>query len=49
MQRLGRFWLKPWSSVFLKILAVLVAAAGAINWINMQTVRLARDAEQPGA
>lgn len=39
-------WRKPWSSVFLKILAVLLIAAGAINWINVQTVRLAREAEQ---
>jgi signal transduction histidine kinase len=32
--------------VFLKILVVLLVASGAINWINVQTVRLAREAEQ---
>ena len=44
--RLGDAWLKLWSSLFLKILVVLVIAAGAINWITTHTVRLAREAEQ---
>ncbi|HTA17350.1 MAG TPA: HAMP domain-containing sensor histidine kinase [bacterium] len=44
--RLAEAWPRLWSSVFLKILAVLVIAAAAINWITVQTVRLAREAEQ---
>lgn len=44
--RLERVWLKPWSSVFLKILSVLLVGAFVINWINAQTVRLAREEEQ---
>ncbi|MGH7442996.1 MAG: sensor histidine kinase [bacterium] len=44
--RLAETWPKPWSSVFLKILTILLIAAFGINWINVQTVKLARDAEQ---
>ncbi|HTB22463.1 MAG TPA: HAMP domain-containing sensor histidine kinase [bacterium] len=40
------FMTKLWSSLFLKIMAVLLLAAVAINWINGQTVLMARLAEQ---
>jgi len=43
--RLSEAWPKLWSSVFLKILAVLVLAAAGINWITVQTVLMARAAE----
>lgn len=44
--RISEAWPKLWSSVFLKILAVLLIAAGAINWLMVHTVNLARRAEQ---
>lgn len=39
-------WPRLWSSLFLKILAVLLIAAGAIHWVTTRTVRMAREAEQ---
>jgi len=46
MPSLGEAWPKLWSSVFLKMLTVLLVAAGMINWITVHTVRMAREAEQ---
>ncbi len=39
-------WPKAWSSIFFKILAVLIVASAAVNAINVRTVRLAREVEQ---
>ncbi len=45
-RRLARAWRRPLSSVFLKILAILLLAAFIINRINTETVFLARYAER---